>query len=80
MCNGDDLILKALFDFKPMKGLEFWSDVKMFGSARWVDRSKGRTLMEAWMNEESSYCGCGSEVKNVSDLAKIANMIMTGAV
>ena len=28
--NGDDFILNALFDFKPMKGLEYWSDVKMF--------------------------------------------------
>ena len=34
MCNGYDLILNPLFDFKPMKGLEYWGDVKMFGSAR----------------------------------------------
>ena len=31
MCNGDDLILDPLFDFKPMKGLEYWGDVKIFG-------------------------------------------------
>ena len=33
MCNRDDLILNALFDFKPVKRLEYWGDVKMFGSA-----------------------------------------------
>ena len=33
MCNEDDLILDALFDFKLMKRLEYWGDVKMFGSA-----------------------------------------------
>ena len=33
MCNRDDLILNALFDIKPMKRLEYWEDVKMFGSA-----------------------------------------------
>ena len=27
VCNGDDLILKPLFNFEPMKGLE-----QMFGS------------------------------------------------
>ena len=31
------------------------------------------------MNESSGYCGCGSEIKNVSDVAKIANMVVTGA-
>ena len=31
------------------------------------------------MDGESSYCGCGSETKNVSDEAKIANMVMTSA-
>ena len=25
--------LNALFDFKPVKKLEYWGDVKMFGSA-----------------------------------------------
>ena len=29
------------------------------------------------MDEGSSYCGCGSETKNVSDVAKIANVVMT---
>ena len=29
------------------------------------------------MDEGSSYCGCGSEIKSVSDAAKITNM--TGA-
>ena len=33
MCDRDDLILDPLFDFKPMKGLEYWGDVKMFGGA-----------------------------------------------
>ena len=33
MCNGDDLKLDALFDFKPKKRLEYWGEVKMFGSA-----------------------------------------------
>ena len=30
VCDGDDLILDPLSDFKP-KGLEYWGDVKMFG-------------------------------------------------
>ena len=33
VCNGDDLILNPLFNFEPMKGLEHWGDVRMFGSA-----------------------------------------------
>ena len=33
VCNGDDLILDLLFNFEPMKGLEHWGDVRMFGSA-----------------------------------------------
>ena len=33
MCNGDDLILNLLFNFEPMKGLEHWGDVRVFGSA-----------------------------------------------
>ena len=33
MCNGDDLILNPLFNFEPVKGLEYWEDVKMSGSA-----------------------------------------------
>ena len=33
MCNGDDLILKPLFTFEPMKGLEHLGDGRMFGSA-----------------------------------------------
>ena len=33
MCNGDDLILNPLFKFEPMKGIEHWGDVRMFGSA-----------------------------------------------
>ena len=32
VCNGYDLILNALFDFKPMKRLEYWGDVKLFES------------------------------------------------
>ena len=27
VCNRDDLILNALFDFEPMKRLEYWGDV-----------------------------------------------------
>ena len=30
--NGDDLILNPLFKFEPMKGLEYWGDMKIFGS------------------------------------------------
>ena len=33
VCNRDDLILNPLFIFEPMKGLEYWRDVKLFGSA-----------------------------------------------
>ena len=33
VCNGVDLILNPLFNFEPMKGLEHWGDVRMFGSA-----------------------------------------------
>ena len=33
VCNGDALILNPLFNFEPMKGLEHWGDVRMFGSA-----------------------------------------------
>ena len=33
VCNGDDLILNVLFNFEPMKGLEHWGNVRMFGSA-----------------------------------------------
>ena len=32
-CNRDDLIFNSLFHFEPMKELEYWEDVKMFGSA-----------------------------------------------
>ena len=31
------------------------------------------------MDEGSSYCSCGGEIESVSDAAKIANMVMTGA-
>ena len=40
---------------------------------------KGVTVIEAWMDEGSGYCGCGSEIESVSDAAKNANMVMTGA-
>ena len=33
VCNEDDLILNSLFKFEPMKGLEHWEVVRMFGSA-----------------------------------------------
>ena len=32
-CDRDDLILNPFFNFEPVKGLEYWRDVKMFGSA-----------------------------------------------
>ena len=32
LCNGDDLISNPLFNFEPMKGVEHWGDVTMFGS------------------------------------------------
>ena len=31
------------------------------------------------MDERSSYCGCGSEIKSLSDAAKITNVVMTDA-
>ena len=31
MCNGDDLILNP-FNFEPMKRLEHWGDVRMYGN------------------------------------------------
>ena len=31
------------------------------------------------MDEGSGYCGCGNEINSVSDEAKIANMVVTGA-
>ena len=33
VCNEDDLILHPLFNFEPMKEIEHWGDVRMFGSA-----------------------------------------------
>ena len=33
VCNRYDLLLNPFFNFEPMKGLEYWGDVKMFGSA-----------------------------------------------
>ena len=32
VCNRDDHILNLLLNFEPMKGLEYWGDVRMFGS------------------------------------------------
>ena len=31
------------------------------------------------MNEGSDYCGSGGGIESVSDAAKIANVVMTGA-
>ena len=31
------------------------------------------------MNEGSGYCGSGAGIESVPDVAKIANMVMTGA-
>ena len=33
VCDRDDLILNPLSNIEPVKGLEYWRDVKMFGSA-----------------------------------------------
>ena len=32
VCNEENLILNPLFNFEPMKRLEYWGDVRMFGS------------------------------------------------
>ena len=37
------------------------------------------TVIEASVIESSGYCDCGSEMESVSDTAKIANVVMTGA-
>ena len=37
------------------------------------------TVIEACMDEGSGYCDCGNEIENVSDVAKIANTVKTGA-
>ena len=39
----------------------------------------GVTVIEARMNEGSGYCGGDGGIEKVSDTAKIANMVMTGA-
>ena len=31
------------------------------------------------MDEDSGYCGCGSEIESVSDAANIANMVLAGS-
>ena len=36
-------------------------------------------VINAWTDEGSSYCGSIGEIESVSDAAKIANMVMTGA-
>ena len=33
VCNRDDLILNPFFHFELVKGLKYWEDVKMSGSA-----------------------------------------------
>ena len=40
---------------------------------------KGVTVIEARMEKGSGYFGFCSEIESVSDAAKIANMVMTGA-
>ena len=45
--NGDDLILNPLFNFEPMKELENWGDVRMFGSARNSTRKSILNLLKA---------------------------------
>ena len=36
-------------------------------------------VINARMDEGSGYCGSSGEIESVSDAAKIANMVMTGA-
>ena len=31
VCNGNDLLLNSLFNFKPMKGLEHWGERECLG-------------------------------------------------
>ena len=33
VCNGDELVLNPLFNFEPMKELENWGHVRIFGNA-----------------------------------------------
>ena len=33
VCDGDDLTCNPLYNFEPMKGLDYWGDVIMFESA-----------------------------------------------
>ena len=33
VCNGNDFVLNPFFNLEPMKGLEYWGDARMFGSA-----------------------------------------------
>ena len=40
--NRDDLILNSLFNFEPMNVLEYWGDVKMFGS---VDNGTYKSIL-----------------------------------
>ena len=40
---------------------------------------KGVTVIEARLDDSSVYCGCRREMESVSDAAKIANMVVTGA-
>ena len=40
VCNGDDLILNPLFNFEPMKELEHWGNVRMFGRASGLEHAK----------------------------------------
>ena len=37
------------------------------------------TAIEARMDEGSGYCGSGGGIESVSNVAKIANMVMTDA-
>ena len=39
----------------------------------------GVTAIEASMDEGSGFCGSDGGIESVSDAAKIANMVMTGA-
>ena len=47
MCNGDDFILNQLFNFEPMKGLEHWGEVRMFGSASNSTRKSILNMLKA---------------------------------
>ena len=47
VCDRDDLILNPMFNFEPVKGLEYWGDVNMFGSAGNGTCKSGLNMLKA---------------------------------